>query len=197
MRRSGSLGPAQGGVPLDHLRHLPADRQDGVERRRGLLEDHRDALAAHHAHRRLGQREQVLSVEPHLAARDAAGVGQQAQDRERGHRLAASRLADQREALALADLQVDAVHGAQRALGRVELGAQVPQLEQGAHTRTRGSKPSRTASAKRLAASTRVNMKKNAAASDHHTMGSRAISSRAALIMVPKLIVEGSTPTPT
>src|SRR6185503_12595970 len=63
--------------------------------------------------------------------------------------------------------------------------------------RTRGSKPSRTASAKRLAASTSTNMNTNAAASDHHTIGSRPISSRAALIMVPKLVVAGSTPTPT
>ena len=40
-------------------------------------------------------------------------------------------------------------------------------------------------------------MKTNAAASDHQTIGSRAISRRAALIIVPKLIVDGSTPTPT
>ena len=40
-------------------------------------------------------------------------------------------------------------------------------------------------------------MNENAAASDHHTIGSRAISSRALLIMEPKLFIEGSTPTPT
>ena len=40
-------------------------------------------------------------------------------------------------------------------------------------------------------------MNTNAAASDHHTIGSRAISSRALLIMVPKLFIDGSTPTPT
>ena len=39
-------------------------------------------------------------------------------------------------------------------------------------------------------------MKTNAAASAHQTIGSRAISRRAALIIVPKLVVDGSTPTP-
>ncbi len=135
-------------------------------------------------------------VEPHLAPGDARHLRQQAQDGERGHRLAAARLAHQREALARADLEVHAVHRAQHALGRVELRVQARDCE-GAHTRTRGSKPSRTASANRFAASTSANMKTKAAASDHHTIGSRAISRRAALIMVPKLVVDGSTPTPT
>ena len=40
-------------------------------------------------------------------------------------------------------------------------------------------------------------MNANAAASVHQTIGSRAISRRAALIIVPKLFVDGSTPTPT
>jgi ABC-type microcin C transport system duplicated ATPase subunit YejF len=48
-----------------------------------------------------------------------------------------------------------------------------------------------------LAASTRLTMKKKAAANDHHTVGSRAISLRDRLIMPPKLFIEGSTPTPT
>ena len=45
--------------------------------------------------------------------------------------------------------------------------------------------------------STSTNMNTNAAANDHQTMGSRASSARAMLIMVPKLIVVGSTPMPT
>lgn len=61
----------------------------------------------------------------------------------------------------------------------------------------RGSKASRTTSANTLAASTRPNMKINAAMRLHHTIGSRANSIRAALIMVPKLTVPGSTPIPT
>lgn len=61
----------------------------------------------------------------------------------------------------------------------------------------RGSKASRTTSAKRLAASTSTNMKMKAAIRLHHTIGSRANSMRAALIIVPKLTVFGSTPIPT
>src|SRR5690606_31562100 len=61
----------------------------------------------------------------------------------------------------------------------------------------RGSKASRTTSAKRLAASTNTNMNTKAAANDHQTIGSRASSARAMLIIVPKLIVVGSTPMPT
>ena len=61
----------------------------------------------------------------------------------------------------------------------------------------RGSKASRTTSANRLAASTSTNMKMKAATRLHHTMGSRASSMRAALIIVPKLIIVGSTPMPT
>jgi len=40
-------------------------------------------------------------------------------------------------------------------------------------------------------------MKTKAAANDHHTMGSRAISRRALLIMLPQECMDGSTPTPT
>ena len=39
-------------------------------------------------------------------------------------------------------------------------------------------------------------MNPNAAARVHHTIGSRAISSRALLMSVPKLFIVGSTPTP-
>src|SRR5690242_9701779 len=62
---------------------------------------------------------------------------------------------------------------------------------------TRGSNAFCTASAKRFALNTSANIKLKAASKAHHTIGSRAISSRAALIIVPKLIIEGSTPTPT
>ena len=114
-----------------------------------------------------------------------------------------ARLADQREAFAPAQLEIHAVHRVHRAARRVQLRAQAatPRAPVAgrllAHTRTLGSKPSRTASANRFAASTSASMKLNAVASAHQTTGSRDISRRAALIMVPKLLVDGSTPTPT
>src|SRR5581483_6542110 len=106
------------------------------------------------------------------------------------------------EAFALGQIEAHPVHRAHDAARGIEDGSQALDFEHRRHTgtapmRTRGSKPSRTASAKRFAARTRANMKKKAAASDHHTIGSRPISRRAALIMVPKLMVAGSTPTPT
>ena len=43
----------------------------------------------------------------------------------------------------------------------------------------------------------RTNMKVKAHASDHHTIGSRASSMRALLIIMPKLVIVASTPMPT
>src|SRR5690606_37831684 len=107
--------------------------------------------------------------------------------------LSGARLADEREALARAQLEAHAIHRAHDTRRRVDHRPEAAHL----HARTRGPKPSRTASAKRFAARTSANMNTNAAASDHQTTGSRPISRRAALIMVPKLVVAGSTPTPT
>ena len=63
--------------------------------------------------------------------------------------------------------------------------------------RARGSKASLTALAKNCIDRTSATMNANAAASVYHTTGSRDISLRALLIIVPKLFVVGSTPTPT
>src|SRR5262249_38721833 len=146
------------------------------------------------------QPEKIDVAQLDAAGRDPARFRQKAHQRKRGHRLARAGFPDQREAFALAKLEVDAVDRAHDAARCIEHCAQVgrPQGHAGTvPTLTRGSKPSRTASASRFAASTSTNMKTNAAASDHQTIGSRPISRRAALIMVPKLVVAGSTPTPT
>ena len=59
--------------------------------------------AAHAAHLGFGQRQHVRAVELHVAGADAAVLGQQAHQRQRGHALAAARFADQREGLAALD----------------------------------------------------------------------------------------------
>jgi hypothetical protein len=46
-------------VHPDHLGDLVADREDRVERRHRLLEDHRDPVAADRAQLALGEGEQV------------------------------------------------------------------------------------------------------------------------------------------
>ena len=71
-----------------------------------------DAPPAHVAHAGLGQLQQVAAVELDAAADDAAGVRQQAHDRQRGHGFAAAGLAHQREGLAAANVEGHAVHGA-------------------------------------------------------------------------------------
>ena len=73
--------------------------------------------AAHRAHLALGQRQQVAALEQDAAAGDAARRLQQPQDRQRGHRLAAARLADQAERLARRDLKADVVDGRDAATG--------------------------------------------------------------------------------
>src|SRR5207344_544713 len=65
-------------------------------------------------------------VEVNLAARlDASGGPYEAKNRERRHRLPASRLADETDRLACPDLECDAVHGPGYAALAVEIGAQV------------------------------------------------------------------------
>ena len=58
------------------------------------------------------QRQQVLALEADDAGRmRRRGVGEEPQDRERRHRLARARLADERHGLGLADVEGDMLHG--------------------------------------------------------------------------------------
>src|SRR5215210_4425027 len=123
-------------MQLHRLRDLVADGEDGVQRRHRLLEDHRDVVAADPLQLRLLELGEVAALEEDPRARgDPAGPVDQAHHRERGHRLAAARLADDGERVALVDPEVDPVDRAQEALPRVEAGAEVLDLEQLAHAR--------------------------------------------------------------
>src|SRR5260370_33974080 len=84
-------------VPADDLGDLRTDRQDRVERRHRFLLDQRDLLAADFAHFGRRGREQVLAVEQDAAGRDARIGWQQPHHRKGGDRLAATRLAHQRQ----------------------------------------------------------------------------------------------------
>ena len=76
--------------------------------------------------------DEILSVEQDLAARlDAARRADQAQDRQRGHRLAAARLADEPDRLARADLEADAVDRAGDAVLGVEVRAEIANASSG------------------------------------------------------------------
>ena len=185
---------AQVAMAVEHFADLHADGQHRVEAGRRLLEDHRDARAAHLAHVGFGQGQQFLAFQPDAAAGDAPGRRQQAHDALRRRRFAAAGFAEQGEGFAGGNGKGNAVDRSKRLFSGGEAEAQVGDFE---HQAALGSKASRTASANRLAASTRMNMAMKAAASDHQTTGSRPSSMRALLIIVPKLIIVGSTPMPT
>ena len=205
MRRSGSGMPtrcshsialargrraAQRGVALDHLDDLRADRHHRVQAGRRLLEDHADAAAAHVAHPRLRQLQDVVAFEVDAAAATrpfrAAGASAPARSS-----LAAARFADQREGLAAGDRERQRVDRAHQAAVGVELGREALDREHAVASsrsprrpraqdrrtrgrqasarrdrkaRARGSNASRTASANSGSDSTSATMKANAAA---------------------------------
>ena len=60
-------------MQVDRLGDLQADRQRRIERGHRLLEDHGDLVAADGADAGVVELQEVLAVEEHLAALDAAG----------------------------------------------------------------------------------------------------------------------------
>src|SRR4051794_4790774 len=141
-------------APLDafmqaqRLAQLAPDRQHRIEAGHRLLEDHADVVAADVAHRALGQRQEIAALKPDRAGDLAGRLGDEAQDRVRGDGLAAAALADDRQRLALLDLEGDAVDGAVDAVRGPEMGLQILDVEQ----RHRSRSPSPCADRERRAA---------------------------------------------
>jgi hypothetical protein len=116
-------------VVYEHrLGDLLAYRVHRVERRQRVLEDHRDLLAAHLAHLGVGLAEQFLTVEARRAG-DLRRPRQQAHERERRHRLARARLADDAERLAAPQLVRDAADRFDQTVFRGERDGQVLDLQ--------------------------------------------------------------------
>jgi hypothetical protein len=115
---------------LQGLHHLLADGEHRIERGHRLLEDHRDVAATLLAHLVFGEVEQVLSLEEDRAFRHPSGLGEQAHDRERRHRLAAAGFADHGNDLAAIDRIRDALDRMDRAAGGLEPHVQVANLKQ-------------------------------------------------------------------
>ena len=99
-----------------HLLDLEADGEHRVERRHRLLEDHRDVRAAHALQLARRQAREIAPAVHDLALRvDDRVLGrQQAEDRERRHRLARARLADQRDGRVARNVERDALHRLER-----------------------------------------------------------------------------------
>ena len=106
------------------LADLGADGQHRIERGLRLLEDHRHPAAAHLAHLGFGQGQEFGSAELRRTGRDPPGRRQQTHQRQRRHRLAAARLAEQGEGLAATDVERQPIDHA-RGPGRItQLGRQ-------------------------------------------------------------------------
>ena len=105
------------GLPVgaQHLGDLLANAHQRVQRRHRVLVDHRHLGAADGALAGLVQRQHVAAVEEHLAGNDLRRWhGVQTHHRQHRQRLAATRLADERDGFAGADFEVDAVDDGHR-----------------------------------------------------------------------------------
>ncbi len=96
---------------VERLGDLLADRQRRVQARSRVLEDHRDLRPAKGAKAAVGGAHQFLALEPDRAGDLRPGPAEQAHDRERGHRLAGARLADDPERLAHPELEAPPAEG--------------------------------------------------------------------------------------
>ena len=124
------LGGADRKVGLDRLDQLPADRVERIERGQRVLEDGADRAAAHPPHLLVGQVVDAPAVEADLAAGDAPGRVEQADDRRAGQRLARARLADDAQDLARRDRERDVVEREQGPAARGELDPEMADVKQ-------------------------------------------------------------------
>lgn len=116
-------------VQLHRFGDLPADGENRVQGGHRLLKDHRDLVAAHAAHHGLGRAGEIEKRSVAAAKADAArddppaSEFDKAHDRERRHRLAGARSADDRHRLALGDLERDPLDRPHDTVERVKLYA--------------------------------------------------------------------------
>ena len=137
------------------LAHLPPDGQQRVQRGHRLLEHHGDPAAAQSAHLAVAHSQQVGAVEADAAAHRGA-FRQQPHHGERRHRLARTALADDAEALAGFERDIDTAQRRGRTRGRRQPHHQIGNFEQRHQriTARRGSSRSRRPSPSRLRPST-------------------------------------------
>jgi hypothetical protein len=118
-------------VRLDGLNHLLLDREDRVQARHWVLEDHRDVTSPELPHRGFRELGQVLGIEQDLAVFDVpCRLREQPHDGEVGHALATAGLTDKAEGLTFLEVERDAVHRIHGAIVRSEADDQVANREQ-------------------------------------------------------------------
>ena len=117
-------------VQLEGLGDLAADREDRVEARHRVLEDHRDVVPADGPNVVVVHLEDVHAVEDDGALDDLArGLRDEPHERERGHRLATAGLAHDAEGLAGGELERHAVDRVHHTVAGEELRLEVFDLE--------------------------------------------------------------------
>src|SRR4051794_20377615 len=104
---------------------------DRIQRGHGVLEDHRDVVAADLPQPAGTRRQQVLAVEEGLPARDRVLLCVEAHDREAGDALAGAGLADDSERLALFDAEADPVDSLDDPVVRLKVRLQIVDFEEG------------------------------------------------------------------
>ena len=121
---------ARSRMSRQHLADLQAHRQHRIEAGSRLLKDHRHVAAAHLAHLGFRHRQQLATRQAHAARHDAAGIGQQAHERQRRHRLAATRLAQQGIGFARPHGEGNVIHRTHDPAGPVDPGGQTRHFQQ-------------------------------------------------------------------
>ena len=111
---------------LDKLISHPKER---MERREGVLEDHRDLFAADALQLASVRRDQVDAVVDDLAGDGRAVAVDQTKHRQAAHALARARFADDAEGLAFVELVGEAVNGFDDAVMRREVHGKVAHLQ--------------------------------------------------------------------
>src|SRR5262245_40910349 len=113
-------------MKTDDLAYLRADRQRRVERGERILEHHGDRLAPYAPHFGRALLEQILARERDATVYDPAGrLGDQPDQRETGHRLPRSRLADERQRLAGMKREAHAIDRAGDAAAGKEMSPEI------------------------------------------------------------------------
>src|SRR5450755_1486187 len=133
-----------------HLADLGADPLDWMQRRRRILENHCDVLAANVAHLGLRQLQEIAALECNAAGRGGGAViRQNADDGPRQHALAGTGLADDAESLTSLNRERYAVDRPHHAVRRMELRHEMGDLEEGSTRFCHSAPPRKSVRARR------------------------------------------------
>ena len=119
-------------VLFQALRDLRAYRHHRIQGGHGFLKNHGDTATADSPHAFLGEYQEFFTIQQHGTGHDlATRPRKQSQQGQGRHGLSATRLAKQRESLALPDVKADAVYRAYCGIAMADTDAEVFYLQQG------------------------------------------------------------------